>query len=324
MPEQLKVSIVIPCYNSEKWILTCIQSCVGQTYHNIEIIVVDDGSTDQSVEIIKNFKDQRIKLIQQKRQGANAARNIGAKISDGRWIVFLDSDDFLHLQAIEKQVQSALMHRDAVIACKTRMFLDGSESKILKSKVGAKVDRFECQVYESKAFLKETRIEKKWLQPQTAGWLFPRDSILQVNGFDESLEICQEVELYVRIFPLFGEIVLNDFEGIFYRKYFQGKDNIFNFKSRQKVEDLSKALLKIEKNILEKWNAPEILTVLVYDYLRFMVFPGRQYLFFFWFCAWRLLRLRGIMVVFDLIYLFLNFLSRKLLYGNSWKAYLPC
>ena len=86
------VSVIIPSYNAERWIKSTIDSVLAQTYSNIEIIVVDDGSTDESVSVIsKNYPE--IKLITQKNQGVAAARNKGIENASSEWIAFLDADD---------------------------------------------------------------------------------------------------------------------------------------------------------------------------------------------------------------------------------------
>lgn len=88
------ISIITPCFNSEKYIGETIQSVLNQTYLNWEWWIVDDGSTDKSLEIIKQFKDPRIHLIAlEKNLGAAEARNIGLENAEGRFITFIDSDD---------------------------------------------------------------------------------------------------------------------------------------------------------------------------------------------------------------------------------------
>ena len=100
-----KVSVIIPVHNSEKYILECLNSVINQTYKNLEIIVIDDKSTDNSVDLIKSINDPRIKLIQLKENvGAGVARNKGIEISTGDYICFLDSDDYWKLKKIEKQM----------------------------------------------------------------------------------------------------------------------------------------------------------------------------------------------------------------------------
>ena len=100
------ISIVIPAYNREKTILRCIDSVLKQTYKNIEIIVVDDGSTDKTQEIILSVKDSRIKYVKlEKNSGAQVARNKGIEFADGKWIAFLDSDDMWEEDKLEIQYE---------------------------------------------------------------------------------------------------------------------------------------------------------------------------------------------------------------------------
>lgn len=96
-------SVVIPLYNKELSIKNTIQSVLNQSYQNFEIIVINDGSTDESAKIVETISDERIRLIQQKNQGVSAARNRGIQEASNEWIAFLDGDDIWsqeHLQEI--------------------------------------------------------------------------------------------------------------------------------------------------------------------------------------------------------------------------------
>lgn len=108
----LLVSIIVPVYNVEKYLKKCVQSIINQTYKNLEIILVDDGSSDNSGKICDEFaqKDNRIKVIHKINGGQADARNKALDIMNGEWVSFVDSDDFidkfhienLYLQAIKK------------------------------------------------------------------------------------------------------------------------------------------------------------------------------------------------------------------------------
>ena len=98
------VTIIIPVYNAEPYLNEAILSAINQTYKNTEILIVNDGSTDNSLEIAQRFNDSRIKIITQKNQGGSIARNRGIQIAQGDYIKFLDADDTLELYAIEQQV----------------------------------------------------------------------------------------------------------------------------------------------------------------------------------------------------------------------------
>lgn len=98
----LKVSIIIPVYNAEKYLKKCLNSVINQTYNNVEIICVNDGSSDSSLQILQEFerKDKRIIVVDKKNGGVSSARNAGLKVSSGEYIMFLDSDDFLDLDTV--------------------------------------------------------------------------------------------------------------------------------------------------------------------------------------------------------------------------------
>jgi|SRR6218665_360734 len=113
MSNQPLISIVVPVYNVEKYLSQCIQSVINQTYNNLEIILVNDGSTDSSLSICKEYaqKDSRIIVIDQINQGLSGARNSGIAIAKGKYISFLDSDDWLELDTFEKTVHLAEQKR---------------------------------------------------------------------------------------------------------------------------------------------------------------------------------------------------------------------
>lgn len=101
------VSIITPCYNGEKYISETIDSVIAQSYSNWEMIIVDDGSKDNSAEIIKNYmsKEPRIKLIQQANGGSSVARNNGIRNAEGQYMALLDADDLWNSDFLEKQIK---------------------------------------------------------------------------------------------------------------------------------------------------------------------------------------------------------------------------
>lgn len=121
-----KVSVIIPMYNSENYVKSCIQSVTGQSYGNLEIILVDDGSTDQGVSVCRELAeaDGRIRLFRQENQGVSAARNHGIDAATGEYVFFLDSDDAIHPFLIEKMLQQAETNHAQLAFCGYRK-LDG-------------------------------------------------------------------------------------------------------------------------------------------------------------------------------------------------------
>ena len=96
------ISIIIPVYNTAQYLAECLDSVLAQGFKDIEIICVNDGSTDNSAAILKKYqkKDKRIKVITQKNKGLSGARNAGLKAATGKWVCFLDSDDILPPDAL--------------------------------------------------------------------------------------------------------------------------------------------------------------------------------------------------------------------------------
>ena len=112
-----KVSIVVPIYNVERYLEKCLDSLVGQTYENIELILVNDGSTDRSLEIAKRYADryEQIFLTSQANGGLSKARNTGIALAQGEYLCFLDSDDWLEFDTVQKIV--SLMEKDDLDLC---------------------------------------------------------------------------------------------------------------------------------------------------------------------------------------------------------------
>ena len=111
-------SIIVPVYNSQRTIERCLTSILEQTYRNLEIIVVDDGSTDNSVQIINQYKvDGRIHLISKKNGGVSSARNTGLSIAQGDFIQFVDSDDYLSSNMTERLVTLITTNNCDLVIC---------------------------------------------------------------------------------------------------------------------------------------------------------------------------------------------------------------
>ena len=102
-----KVSIIIPVYNSERTLERCLDSVINQTYKNIEILIVNDGSKDKSLEIMKEYqkKDNRIMVINQENKGLSGARNAGLDKATGEYVTFIDSDDYIKANLIKDTIE---------------------------------------------------------------------------------------------------------------------------------------------------------------------------------------------------------------------------
>lgn len=171
----LKLSIIIPAYNAEKNIKRCLESVQAQTLQNWECIIINDGSIDNTQIICEQFtqQDKRIKLINKYNEGPGPSRNLGIYVSQGEWLGFIDSDDYVDPNHFENLINNAEAHKVRIAQCAVKVYKNGKQSTIWhKNKAGAYYiddgktltkegcDIGHCwdKVYESK-LIKENRIE---------------------------------------------------------------------------------------------------------------------------------------------------------------------
>ena len=124
------ISVIIPVYNRASFLHRCLDSICNQTYTDLEIITINDGSTDNSLEILTSFasKDKRIKIISQENMGVTACRNTGIGISTGKYLGFVDSDDYIDINFYEKLYQTLKKANADYVMCMTKRFRDQSET----------------------------------------------------------------------------------------------------------------------------------------------------------------------------------------------------
>jgi len=118
-----KISIIIPVYNTEKYLPTCLDSVLGQTFQDIEVVCVNDGSSDNSAQILEKYakQDARVRIITQANQGISVARNVGIDQATGKWLAFLDSDDALPPYALQTLYEIAEKTGVSVVASRKRL-----------------------------------------------------------------------------------------------------------------------------------------------------------------------------------------------------------
>ncbi len=150
------ITIIIPVFNSDKYLDQCLDSIINQTFKNIEIICIDDGSTDNSVDILMNYadSDNRITVIAQHNRYAGVARNIGIKISRGKYFLFLDSDDFFDLNFCKIMYEKALETNSDIVVCNVNLF-DDKSNKITQPQWSLKLSLLPPQKYFSPVEIKK-------------------------------------------------------------------------------------------------------------------------------------------------------------------------
>ncbi len=192
-----KVSVIMPAYNAGEYIAEAIESVKGQSFTDWELIVVDDGSTDNTAELASRYADgKKIKFISQPNQGPASARNHGVRGSRGNWIALLDADDIWYPQKLEKQFSLAVGRASFVIA--DLHLLKGSQKTSLIYSHDNPVDQtnpLQCILYRNNFI-------------PTSVTFFSRKLFDQAGGFDEKLRGCEDLDLWVKFFELDADLVV--------------------------------------------------------------------------------------------------------------------
>ncbi|ALF54790.1 family 2 glycosyl transferase [Nostoc piscinale CENA21] len=182
------VSVIVPTFNRANLLPRAISSILQQTLSNFELIIVDDGSTDNTAEVVKEFTDPRIKFLPLgKNYGGSYARNQGIKAASTELIAFLDSDDEWLAEKLELQVKR-LQESDDPLA--TVVYCLGYECVEGQRKIPS------LHLHEGDVF---DNLLRGWLPPTTSLFMVKRSALLEVNGFDESLPSFQDYDLWLSL-----------------------------------------------------------------------------------------------------------------------------
>jgi len=244
-------SILIPCYNSEQWISETIESALAQTWRNKEIIIVDDGSTDDSFAVAKRFKSPIVKVISQENRGAGAARNRALKEAQGDFIQYLDADDLLSSNKVESQISILLNHSNKVAVCDTIHFFDGED--------------YQLKSTSEKWYLYDTDDPINFLirlyggygqaaMIQPNAYLSPRSVIEKAGFWEEFYSPDDDGEYFCRVILASSGIRLSKNSINYYRKYRTGQ-SLSRRNSRRAMEGILRSLDLKAKHLLEKTDS---------------------------------------------------------------------
>ncbi len=231
-----KVSIIIPVYNVEKYLERCVDSALNQTYKNLEIILVNDGSTDNSLEICKKYEtENRVKIFSEENRGLPVARNLGVKKSSGDYIIFLDSDDWLDDNLIEKLVKNN--SEKTLSGCNVKDIFEKKTS--LHNRVG-KIKKQE--------FIKEIVSGRK--EAFVSGYLFDAKVCKKIE-FDETTRYFEDIPYIIKYLKNTEENEIT-FENNSFYNYFQNQNSITL--SGKNIYDKVKDLFKTTANVNAETN----------------------------------------------------------------------
>lgn len=197
-----RISVIIPLYNAEKTIEDTLQSVFDQTITDLEIIVVNDGSTDTSLEKLKQIPDPRVQVYSFENAGAAVSRNRGFAKSSGEFIAFLDADDQWTPDKLEDQMAALDAHPEAAVAYSWTEFIDESDRLIVKGRAVTVKSREEAY----------RRLLVGNFLDNGSNPLVRREAIAFINGFDESLEACQDNDFYLRLAQHYGFVTVPKYQ----------------------------------------------------------------------------------------------------------------
>ncbi len=186
-----KVSIVIPTYNRAQLLMQSVNSCLVQTHRNIEIIIIDDGSTDDTYKRIGKINDDRIRYYRIEKAGAQVARNMGLAFAEGEFVKMLDSDDVMHPEALSLQVSnyqnSILTEKDVV--CGYHQVID-QNGKQIRCIIPSRPVRV-------KGYFDLIDVVRR--NPPTSTPLYRKSLLRDVGGFDPNIPVLQDYDLAFRV-----------------------------------------------------------------------------------------------------------------------------
>jgi glycosyltransferase involved in cell wall biosynthesis len=182
------VSVIIPTYNRAHYIKECIISVLEQTYVNLEVLVIDDGSTDNTENIVNSIQDSRLRYIRQENKGRSHARNLALSMAHGKYITFLDSDDLYLPEKIELQVNYLKMHPNVAMVYTSAYCINHTGKKCI-GKYEAKISGY---IYQQIAFFTPVTITL----PTVMTYKHVMD---HVGGFDENMYRFEDTDMWRRI-----------------------------------------------------------------------------------------------------------------------------
>ena len=246
-----KVSIIIPIYNTEKYLEECLDSVINQTYKNLEIILINDGSLDNSLKICREYetKDGRIVVIDKENSGVSNTRNIGIESSTGDFITFVDSDDWLELDAIETMVNC--INKRNVDVVRTNFAINNEVGKIPK-KLEGKIETKDYLIGLYAHLNITNNINKLlyyFLNAEIPAYmclfLIKREIIIDHNlKLNEDLVMMEDTLFFVNLIQYVNSIYILNKKTYNYRIYQESSSN-----SIKRVEKNIKSVLKVNEEI---------------------------------------------------------------------------
>lgn len=247
------VSVIIPLYNAEHYIVETIESVKNQTWPNKEIIVVNDGSTDRSYDVARQMENDWIKVVTQPNSGASRARNHGLSLAKGDFVQFLDADDLISSSKLEVQVNALLQEPGKIAACSTVYFFDG-ENHLGNPAAQGEAD-FVFSTSDSFEFLLNLYgVNGRKAMVTVHSWLTPMSVINKAGLWNETITVDDDGEFFCRVILESKGIVSTPGVFNYYRKFKKGV-NLSAKSDKDSVASMVKAIDLKYAHLLNKRQA---------------------------------------------------------------------
>ena len=254
------ISVIIPAYNAEKFIKGTINSVLNQTFRDLELIVINDGSTDGTLEVISSFSDSRLQVFSYPNAGPQKSRNRGIEQAKGEYLSFLDSDDLWTPDKLERQLQALQENPDAAVAYSWTDFINESGERL----PGGQHFKFTKDVYE--------QLLLGDFIGSGSNPLIRRDALLNVGPFDESLVGGQDWEMWLRLAAQYHFAVVPSTQ-VFYR---QSASSWSSYLKRQE-QGYNQVIEKCLANAPEKIKIKKLRKKIMGNRYKFLTFDALQY-----------------------------------------------
>ena len=259
------VSVIIPFHNAEKWIRETLESLLKQSYRNIELLLINDMSVDNSMDVVNSFHDERLRVYTQPRKGAAAARNYGLRESKGAYIKFWDADDLMNPKHIEKQYESIKNHPGYISSCKWARFRKHLDEAVFRPE--SVWQDMNSPNWVRKALEQREDMAASWL------WLIPREIMENSGGWDERLTLNDDFEFSMRLLTHSKGVRFAGGAMTYYRS--AGSDSL---SLRKTGRDFKNAILSTDlgcAHVLSLDNSPEMKTLCAdrYQEWLFRIYP---------------------------------------------------
>lgn len=198
----MKFSIIIPLYNKAPYVEKAIQSVLTQTYQEFELIVIDDGSNDGSLEKIQKFRSSKVQIVSQENQGVSITRNNGVKLAKYDYIAFLDADDWWKSTFLQEMKKVIEKYPNAGIYGSS--YYKVKNNKFIPAKIGVE-DSFESGVINYFRVYSTTL----WMPLTSISVVIPKEVFVYKNGFNPSLRLGEDFDLWIRIAQKYPVVFLN-------------------------------------------------------------------------------------------------------------------